>query len=81
MAMNMGADDYIPKPFDQSVLIAKVQALLRRAYDFNRNSFALQAAGAVLNTEDNTLLYNNTIGDIDSPIFYASGNRDFFHLR
>ena len=77
MAMNMGADDYIPKPFDQSVLIAKVQALLRRAYDFNRNSFALQAAGAVLNTEDNTLLYNNTIGDIDSPIFYASGNCSF----
>ena len=35
-----------------SVLIAKVQALLRRAYDFNRNSFTLQAAGAVLNTED-----------------------------
>ena len=58
MAMNMGADDYIPKPFDQSVLIAKVQALLRRTYDFNRNSFMLQAAGAVLNTEDNTLLHN-----------------------
>ena len=56
--LDMGADDYIPKPFDQSVLIAKVQALLRRAYDFNRNTFTLQAAGAVLNTEDNTLLYN-----------------------
>ncbi len=59
MAMNMGADDYIPKPFDLSVLIAKVQALLRRAYDFNQSSFTLQAAGAVLNTEDHTLLYNN----------------------
>ncbi len=34
MAMNMGADDFIPKPFDQSVLVAKVQALLRRAYDY-----------------------------------------------
>ena len=58
MAMNMGADDYIPKPFDQSVLIAKVQALLRRAYDYNSNAFTLEAGGAVLNTEDNTLLYN-----------------------
>lgn len=58
MAMNMGADDYIPKPFDQSVLIAKVQALLRRAYDYNSSAFTLEAAGAVLNTDDNTLTYN-----------------------
>ena len=58
MAMNMGADDYIPKPFDQSVLIAKVQALLRRTYDFAKGSFELKAAGAVLNTNDNTLSYN-----------------------
>ncbi len=58
MAMNMGADDYIPKPFDQSVLIAKVQALLRRTYDFAKGSFELKAAGAILNTNDNTLSYN-----------------------
>ncbi|MBR6986764.1 MAG: response regulator transcription factor, partial [Clostridiales bacterium] len=58
MAMNMGADDYIPKPFDQSVLIAKVQALLRRTYDFSQSTFTLQARGAVLNTNDNSLSYN-----------------------
>lgn len=57
MAMNMGADDYIPKPFDQSILIAKVQALLRRTYDFSRNTFSLFAGGAVLNTDDNTLTF------------------------
>ena len=58
MAMNMGADDYIPKPFDQSVLIAKVQALLRRTYDFNQGSFTLTAGGAVLNMNDNTLTFD-----------------------
>ena len=36
MAMNMGADDFIAKPFDLRVLMAKVQALLRRAYDFSQ---------------------------------------------
>lgn len=62
MAMNMGADDFIPKPFDQSVLVAKVQALLRRTYDFSNASFALEACGAVLNTDNNTLSYKgNTI--------------------
>ena len=58
MAMNMGADDFIPKPFDQSLLVAKVQALLRRAYDYSHDSFTLQAAGAVLNTDENTLVFN-----------------------
>ena len=58
MAMNMGADDFIPKPFDQSVLVAKVQALLRRTYDYGHDPFTLQAAGAVLNTDENTLVYN-----------------------
>ena len=35
MAMDMGGDDFIAKPFDLSVLTAKVQAVLRRAYEFS----------------------------------------------
>lgn len=59
MAMNMGADDFIVKPFDGSVLVAKLQAMLRRSYDYTSPAHILTHRGAFLNTDDNTL----TIGD------------------
>ena len=64
MAMDMGADDFIAKPFDRSVLIAKVSALLRRAYDFGRPANVVQAAGAVLNTENRTLTYHGAVVEL-----------------
>lgn len=35
MAMNLGGDDFVAKPFDLEMLLAKIQALLRRSYDFS----------------------------------------------
>ena len=64
MAVNMGADDFIAKPFDQNVLTAKVQALLRRTYDFGMSSPVIEHRGAILNTGDNTLTYENARIDL-----------------
>lgn len=58
MAMNLGGDDFIAKPFDLSVLTAKVQALLRRTYTFSPELDCLEADGVVLNLADATAVCN-----------------------
>lgn len=45
MAMNMGGDDFLVKPFDLKVMTAKVQALLRRTYDFGGKTDLLEHRG------------------------------------
>lgn len=59
MAMNMGGDEFIEKPFDLNVVTAKVQALLRRTYAFQGLSNLLEHDGIMLNLGDATVLYQD----------------------
>ena len=55
MAVNMGGDDYVAKPFSMEVLIAKINALLRRAYRYAGPARTLSVGGATLNLDDGSL--------------------------
>jgi DNA-binding response OmpR family regulator len=57
MAMNMGGDDFIAKPVDLNVMMAKIQAVLRRTYDMPGMAPTLEHRGAVLNLNDTTLSF------------------------
>lgn len=55
MAINLGADDFIAKPFGLEVLTAKVQALLRRTYDFTAERSVLSCRNVILHLDDTTV--------------------------
>lgn len=69
MAMNMGGDDFISKPFDMEVLNAKVQALLRRTYDFAGKTEFYEHKGAILNVADATLTFEGSRVDLSKNEF------------
>lgn len=59
MAMNMGGDEFIEEPFDLNVVTAKVQAVLRRTYEFRGTADIMEWNGAILNLADATVLYQD----------------------
>lgn len=69
MAINMGGDDFITKPFDLTVLAAKVQAMLRRTYAFQGQTNVIEHNGAILNLSDTTLLYRDQKADLTKNDF------------
>lgn len=69
MAVNMGGDDFIAKPFDFSVLLAKVQAVLRRTYDMSGGIAVIEHKGITLNLNDFTLSYQDKILELTKNEF------------
>lgn len=59
MAMQMGGDDYIEKPFDIDITVAKIQAVIRRAYRFTASMGEIDFAGTLLNVNTLMLSYEN----------------------
>lgn len=64
MAMSMGGDDFITKPFDLTVLASKIQAMIRRTYDFNVQTNFIEYKQVKLNINDNTVCYKDNVVDL-----------------
>lgn len=64
MAINMGGDDFVIKPFDMNVLIAKVQAMLRRTYSFAESTNIIEHNGCIPNMNDQTFIYNEEMVEL-----------------
>ncbi len=69
LAMNMGGDDYVVKPFDLNYLLAKVNALLRRAYDFQGTMNVIACGGVILNLDSAKLQYQGQTADLSRNDF------------
>ena len=70
MAINMGGDDYVTKPFSIEVLIAKIQALLRRSYSYGQGEIQIiECKGAILNLNDGTLIYQDKVIELTKNEF------------
>ena len=59
MAIQMGGDDFIEKPFNLSLTVAKIQALLRRTYDLTVSNNEINVKGCKLVVDEATLYYND----------------------
>ncbi|MDA1887273.1 response regulator transcription factor [Bacillus cereus group sp. BY105LC] len=70
MAMNMGGDDFMQKPFYTDVLVAKIQALMRRTYSYTQTETNIvEYEGVVLNLQSGEVTYHNQILELTKNEF------------
>lgn len=70
MSVNMGGDDFVQKPFSLDVLMAKVNALLRRTYSYtNIEANIIEHDGIILNLKDNDVIYDDKKMDLTKNEF------------
>lgn len=58
MAMDMGADDYVTKPFNSEFLLSKIRAILRRSYDFKESVNVIEHNGLMLRMNDMVAIHD-----------------------
>lgn len=70
MAMNMGGDDFITKPYDLNVVTVKIQAVLRRTYSYSEHPGNLcEYRGGILNVNDQTFTYEGKKAELTKNEF------------
>jgi len=69
IGLEIGADDYVTKPFDPNVLLAKIQGLLRRSYEFGTDQDLLEHRGAILNLKSMDLVYEGEVVNLTKNEF------------
>ncbi|MET3545778.1 OmpR family two-component system bacitracin resistance response regulator BceR [Paenibacillus favisporus] len=71
MAMNMGADDYVQKPFHMDVLLAKIQAVLRRTYAYGEETMdVIEWNGALLDLKRGVIRRDGREAELTKNEFY-----------